>query len=69
MKVKNPVTTIIGVIQIVLSLIAAIFPSLFGFDWTNLEFQEALLAALAAIGNGIFGIINMFVAKDSGGGL
>ena len=69
MTLKNPVTTIIGIIQMLISLIAAVFPSLFGFDWTNLEFQQALLAGLAAVGNGIFGLINMFVAKDSGGGL
>ncbi len=66
---KNPVTTIIGIIQLLISVIAAILPGLFGIDWTDLEFQDALLAGLAVLGNTIFGLINMFKAADKGGGL
>ena len=64
---KNPVTTIKGVITLLVTLIAAIFPKLLGFNWADIEFQTAVIAAIMLVVSGVFGLIDIFKAGDKGG--
>lgn len=64
---KNPVTTILGVVQFVITLIAVLFPKLFGMDWANADFQDAVMGGLAALASAIVSLVNIFKAGDKGG--
>ena len=66
-NIKNPVSTYVGVAQLIISLIAAIYPKAFGFEWGDLEFQNAIIVGLTALGNGIVGLLNTFKFGDKGG--
>ena len=66
---KNPVTTIIGILQLLITIIAAVFPKAFGIDWSNIDTQQAVIAGFTAILNGVFGLIMIFKAGDKSGGV
>lgn len=66
---KNPKTTIIGIIQLLVTLIAALKPDLVGIDWANIDIQAAIMAGAAAVVSGGIALYNIFFAGDKEGGV
>ena len=66
---KNPKTTILGIVQLIITILAAIKPDLLGIHWDNLDTQQAIIAAIGGIITGGVGLYNIFFAGDKEGGI
>lgn len=70
---KNPVSTWVGIVQVFLTLIlgfmAVVFPNALGIDWSDVNVQTAITAAVMGIANGVFGLLQIFKFGDKGGGV
>ena len=63
---KNPISTILGIIQLLIPLIALVAPNLLGIDWSDTTTQQDVIASIAGILNGVSGLILIFKGADPG---